>query len=73
MLDSRPAGARVLVDGREVGTTPMVLESIEAGSHTVSLELDGFSPWTTTTQVTGGKQTRVGASLRGAEADESKR
>lgn len=63
MLDSRPTGARVLVDGKLVGTTPMLLDSIAVGDHAVRLELDGFTPWTTTARVTGGERTRVSGSL----------
>lgn len=63
MVDSRPAGARVFVDGKLVGTTPLLLDSIDAGEHTVRLELDGFRAWTTGTKVTGGERTRVSGSL----------
>lgn len=63
MVDSRPAGARVFVDGKMVGTTPMLLDAVAAGDHTVRLELDGFSPWTATSKVAGGERTRVSGSL----------
>jgi hypothetical protein len=63
MIDSRPAGARVLVDGRLVGTTPLLLDEVGAGDHAVRLELDGHDPWTTTTRVTGGERVRVSGSL----------
>ncbi|MGE3955262.1 MAG: PEGA domain-containing protein [Vicinamibacterales bacterium] len=63
MVDSRPAGARVFVDGRMVGTTPMLLDAVTAGDHSVRLELDGFTPWTSTARVTGGERTRVSGSL----------
>jgi serine/threonine protein kinase len=63
MIDSRPAGARVFVDGKLVGTTPLLLDPVGAGDHGVRLELDGHSPWTTTTRVTGGERVRVSGSL----------
>lgn len=63
MVDSRPAGARVFVDGKMVGTTPMLLDAVAAGDHTVRLELDGFSPWTAASKVAGGERTRVSGSL----------
>lgn len=63
MVDSRPAGARVFVDGKMVGTTPMLLDAVATGEHSVRLERDGFSPWTSTTTVSGGERTRVSGSL----------
>lgn len=41
---SEPAGATVLVDGEEVGTTPLTAE-IGAGTHQVLLRLAGYRPW----------------------------
>lgn len=63
MVDSRPAGARVFVDGKMVGTTPLLIDEVAAGDHTVRLELDGFSSWTAASRVTGGERTRVSGSL----------
>jgi serine/threonine-protein kinase len=60
---SRPAGARVLLDGREVGRTPLRLERIAPGRHTVRLELDGHRLWETTLTVTAGQAARVAGSL----------
>jgi hypothetical protein len=62
-VDSRPTGARVLVDGKPVGTTPFLLDDVAAGDHAVSLELDGFAPWSTSAHVSGGERTRVSGSL----------
>lgn len=60
---SRPAGARVLVDGHPVGTTPMTLSKLSAGSHVVRLERDGYLPWSSAIQVVAGERNRVTASL----------
>jgi hypothetical protein len=62
-VESRPTNARVFVDGRLIGTTPLALEQIEAGEHNIRLELDGYRSWSTVVQVVEGKGTRVGASL----------
>jgi hypothetical protein len=62
-IESRPAGAAVYVDGRPVGTTPMVISAVAAGAHQVRMELDGYRPWTASATVTAGGDNRVTGSL----------
>ena len=62
-VQSRPAGARVFVNDRLVGSTPLALPDLPAGPATVRIELDGYRPWTTTVQIGAGEQTSVAASL----------
>jgi hypothetical protein len=62
-VDSRPAGARVWVDGALVGTTPLLLSGVGAGSHAVRIELPGYQPWATSILVGQGTRARVAASL----------
>jgi hypothetical protein len=40
MARSEPAGAVVLVDGRERGVTPLTLDDVPVGSHTVVIQSD---------------------------------
>ena len=63
MVESRPPGARVVIDGREVGTTPTVVSDVAAGMHSLRIELDGYQPWVTSVDVPASGQARVGASL----------
>jgi hypothetical protein len=63
LLESRPSGAAVLIDGRVVGTTPLVLSDLEPGPREVRIELPGHRPWTTTATVVAGQRVRVAASL----------
>ena len=60
---SRPAGARVYMDGTLVGTTPMSLASVPAGSHAIRLEHDGYRRWSSSVRVVAGEEHRVTASL----------
>ncbi len=62
-VDSRPRGARVLIDGREYGVTPTRVPSQTAGQHVVRLELADHAPWTKTELVTAGTMARVTGSL----------
>ncbi len=42
-IASSPTGARVAVDGRRVGTTPLSVE-VSAGGHTIAVEREGHPP-----------------------------
>jgi len=63
LVESRPTAARVFVDGKEVGRTPLLLPDVRAGSHVVRLELDGHRTWTASVRVVSGERRRVTASL----------
>jgi hypothetical protein len=62
-IDSRPRGARVLVNGKAVGTTPMRLSDLPVGSHVVRLELENHRVWSTSATVQAGQESRVTGSL----------
>jgi hypothetical protein len=62
-VDSRPRGARVFVDGKAVGTTPLSLPGVRIGAHVVRLELPDHRTWSTSTRVIAGGQARVTGSL----------
>jgi serine/threonine protein kinase len=62
-ISSRPAGARVLVDGRLVGVTPVKVAGLTAGAHEIRIELDGYRPWTSTVRAIAGEDVRVAAPL----------
>ena len=60
---SRPSGARVLLDGRLVGNTPMRLD-VPIGRYQVRIEVDGYQAWSKTVAVTDDDEgNRVAASL----------
>ena len=62
-VDSRPQGARVLIDGKEVGVTPLRMPDQAVGAHTIRLELADHLVWTSTAHVVGGATARVTGSL----------
>ena len=62
-IDSRPRGARVFVDGKPVGVTPVAVPDLRSGSHVVRMELADHRPWTTSARVRAGEQERVSGSL----------
>lgn len=42
IIESKPAGAEVFVDGRRVGTTPAEVDFTWYGTRQIVLELDGY-------------------------------
>jgi hypothetical protein len=62
-VDSRPRGARVFIDGRAVGATPLSVPDVPIGSHVVRLELPDHRIWSTTARVAAGQTSRVTGSL----------
>jgi hypothetical protein len=62
-IESRPEGARVFIDDKLVGTTPLQVLEVAAGVHAVGLEHDGYRRWTSSVRVVSGERIRVTASL----------
>jgi len=63
---STPAGARVFINGRAVGVTPLILYERQAGSVAIQIASDGFERWSASVQVRAGQMTNVAATLRPA-------
>lgn len=57
-VDGTPVGASVLIDGEPAGEMPVQLP-LDAGTHRVSIRMDGFTPVETTATVTPGMVTRI--------------
>jgi hypothetical protein len=60
---SRPPGAKVFVDNKLVGNTPVQMPGVDAGMHDVRIELDGYRRWTSSVRIAAAEQNRVAASL----------
>ena len=43
-VNSAPAGATVILDGNNLGTTPLVDAEVESGTHRIEVVLDGYAP-----------------------------
>ncbi len=62
VVEVRPAGAVVAVNGREVGGTPLALD-LEPGTHTVVVSLSGYLPLSETVKLRAGKDALVRGEL----------
>lgn len=63
IVESRPAGAAVMIDGQPRGVTPATIEGLAPGDYRVNLSLAGYQPFATTVRVVAGERTRAAASL----------
>ena len=63
-ITSTPPGARVFVNGRTVGDTPLILREQRAGSVAVQIASEGFERWSASVQIPAGQVTSVAATLR---------
>jgi hypothetical protein len=62
-ISSSPAGANVFLDNAFVGITPLTLDTVPAGSHVVSIKMDGYQEYSITTPVNAGAVSTVSAAL----------
>jgi len=60
---SAPDGAAVFLNGRAVGTTPLKLPGVRAGSYALRIEHEGYQRWTMSVLVPADKQTDINAKL----------
>lgn len=63
-LESVPAGARVRVDGEDVGATPLVGVELEPGQHEVEVANRGYETWRSAVAAQGGESVNLVARLR---------
>jgi hypothetical protein len=66
VVDSRPRGARVTLDGKDVGQTPLRLPNVSVGTHSVRIELDGYRGVTSQVVVKPGEQASSAVTLERA-------
>jgi len=62
-VNTEPAGAQVFIDDILRGTTPATILDLPAGSHTLRLEQEGYSPMTMPVQIAGGQTNTLSTSL----------
>lgn len=63
VVRSTPLGARIFLDGADVGTTPGQLNKIETGDHQIIITKDGYSSYSQTVKVSKNVAATVSATL----------
>ena len=62
-IASTPIGANVTIDGKMVGTTPLKLDNIFVGNHSVKITKTGYSDYTQTVTIDEGKTVTINTTL----------
>lgn len=62
-ISYKPIGATVTIDGKDVGTAPMVLRELLVGHHEISIKQNGYSPFQTNVEIFEGQTTQLEGSL----------
>lgn len=70
-IDSVPAPALVYLDGTFEGTTPCTVTGMVSREHTVYVEKDGYTPWTTVIRIRENSSTSLVAILEKQVAEET--
>lgn len=65
---SSPSGAGVYIDNAYRGITPLIVDSVEMGSHTILVRQAGYQDWATSVQVSEGETAQVSATFVGSGA-----
>jgi serine/threonine-protein kinase len=67
LVASSPPGAKVYLDGKEQGVTPVALTGLMRGDYRVRVETPGFASWSTKVEVSNGETAGVTARLLGKQ------
>ena len=51
------------MNGSPVGTTPLLLANVPAGSRVLQVRMDGYQPWSTGIRVVADERTNIKATL----------
>lgn len=62
-VSSSPSGAKVYLDGKEIGVTPFISSNVPEGTHNLRVELFGYKPWEGIVDIYPGQTTNVFAKL----------
>lgn len=63
VIASTPVGANVTIDNKVVGITPMKLDKVFVGNHTLKLSKSGYGDYSQTITVAEGKTATINATL----------
>ena len=63
-IKSEPSKAIVIVDGKEVGNTPVDIGDLKPGKHLVEIKMDGYKTWSESVEISADKVNKLTAELQ---------
>ncbi len=63
-IKSKPANVTVIIDGKEVASTPADIDDLKPGKYHVELKKEGYGNWDESVEVNAGKDTHITAELQ---------
>jgi hypothetical protein len=63
VVTTSPSGAKVCLNGKEVGKTPLTLSNVIIGSYTLEVSLQDYTSYTRTVTITDGNTTSINTTL----------
>ena len=63
-IKSKPANVTVIIDGKEVASTPADIDDLKSGKYHVELKKEGYGNWDESVEVNAGKDTHITAELQ---------
>jgi len=63
LVETRPAGARVVLDGKSLGVTPLSVPDVHVGTHPLRIERAGYKTLVTSVVIKSGERARVAVTL----------
>jgi serine/threonine-protein kinase len=63
LVETRPAGARVVLDGKSLGVTPLTIPDVHVGKHPLRIERSGYKTLVTDVIIKSGERYRVAVTL----------
>jgi PEGA domain len=64
LVDSKPSGAEVSINGVSYGRTPLMVSALPAGSRVIRVELPGYERWTWAVNIAANKRTPLRVKLQ---------
>ncbi|MBC8552844.1 MAG: PEGA domain-containing protein, partial [Candidatus Brocadiales bacterium] len=64
IINSKPSGGTIFLNGEETGTTPGNLKGLKLGTHQIEVKMDGYEVWSESTEICTDREKKLTAELQ---------